>query len=221
MTAAVAVFVKTPGLSPVKTRLAAALGIERAERGYRLAAACVAETVAASGLPGYWAVAESDGHDHRLWSGMPRLSQGDGTLGQRMAAVHAELVARHGGGILVGADLPQLAVDDLTDSAEWLAGAGARHVIGPASDGGFWLYGSNVTRPAADWCSLRYSRRDTARRFVVAMGEGRWKRLDERTDLDRAADLAAVRDELGADGRASAARRRLDEWLADGPPHAS
>mgnify|MGYP006306136263 CR=1 FL=1 len=217
LSAGVAVFVKTPGLSPVKTRLAAALGAVWTERAYRLAAACVAETLAASGLPAYWAVAEEDGCDHALWSGLPCLPQGTGTLGARMANVHPQLTARHGAGIFVGADLPQLEIGDLTAAAAWLAGGDTRHAIGPARDGGFWLYGGNRIRPRAAWCSVRYSQEDTARQFVRAIGPGGWKRLPLRTDLDRACDVAAVRSELSAAGLHAPARRRLAEWLTAAP----
>jgi hypothetical protein len=132
-----------------------------------------------------------------------------------MATVHGELVARHGAGMLVGADLPQLAVADLNEAASWLAATQTRHVIGPAADGGFWLYGGNRTRDEAAWCSLAYSRADTAQRFVRAMGKGRWKRLGRRTDLDRPADLTAVRSELRAGDADSRARRDLNQWLLE------
>lgn len=216
---AVAAFVKTPGLSPLKTRLAAVLGTEAAERGYRLTAACVAETLLTSRLPAYWAVAEDDGRDDPLWAGLPRLSQGTGPLGARMSAVHDELVRRHGAGILVGADLPQIGVADLGTAAAWLSRSGTRHVIGPARDGGFWLYGGNRSTPLPAWLAVRYSRPDTARCFVRAIGPGRWRRLPRRTDLDVADDLAAVRSELVAAGVQGDARRRLADWLAASRAH--
>jgi glycosyltransferase A (GT-A) superfamily protein (DUF2064 family) len=45
---ALAIFVKTPGLSPVKTRLAEGIGQARAEAFYRLAVDAVAEVALAT-----------------------------------------------------------------------------------------------------------------------------------------------------------------------------
>lgn len=214
---AVAVFVKTPGLSPVKTRLGRVLGRRRAERAYRLAAECVGRAIADSGLPGYWAVAEPDGMDDARWAGMPRLAQGAGSLGERMARVLAALRAQHGAGILVGADLPQIRAGELRVAARWLHGPGPAHVLGPARDGGFWLYGANVRRPAGAWAGVPYGAPDTARRFVRAMGHGRWKRMARRTDLDRAEDIPHVLQELRVLETPSPAQRRLADWLATLP----
>ncbi|HEV8692715.1 MAG TPA: hypothetical protein VGQ93_00795, partial [Lysobacter sp.] len=62
MTVGLAIFVKTPGYSPVKTRLAADCGRAYAEAWYRRAAAAVASVakIAADreGIAVYWAVAE-------------------------------------------------------------------------------------------------------------------------------------------------------------------
>ena len=79
MNGGVAILVKTPGLSPVKTRLAAGLGAARAARWHQLAAAAVAEAVArVAGLSAYWAVAEPLAHAGGAWPGMPLLEQGAG-----------------------------------------------------------------------------------------------------------------------------------------------
>ncbi|MCA1780504.1 MAG: DUF2064 domain-containing protein, partial [Xanthomonadaceae bacterium] len=108
MNAAVAIFVKTPGLSPIKTRLGKHAGQAIAEEWHRRAAACVAHSARQTGLPTYWAVAEPEAVDHALWRELPRLVQPSGSLGRRMADIYSELQRRHGSAILVGADLPQL-----------------------------------------------------------------------------------------------------------------
>ncbi|MDQ3495902.1 MAG: hypothetical protein M3485_10390, partial [Pseudomonadota bacterium] len=69
-----AIFVKTPGHSPLKTRLAAGIGRESAERFHRLAAEAVAAVARAAqatppGLATAWAVAEDSALDDALWSG--------------------------------------------------------------------------------------------------------------------------------------------------------
>ncbi len=214
MNAAIAIFVKTPGYSATKTRLALSLGRGFAEDWHRRAAATVAEVVRASGLAGYWAVAETTAVEAAEWEGMPMLDQGSGGLGARMAGIHSTLVARHGAAILIGADLPQITVDQLRHAAAWLAGAQPRQVLGPAYDGGFWLFGANRTFPIERWESVEYSRADTARQFVAALaGDQPWELLERQTDLDRAEDMPALLQELKALAAPLRAQSRLAAWL--------
>ena len=213
MTAGIAVFVKTPGRSPIKTRLAVSLGRDIAEGWHRRAAGCVADAAAASGHPVYWAVAESEAMSDPLWRDRPRIPQGPGGLGRRMARVHAELVARHGAGILVGADLPQLDPAELGFAGEWLLAEEERFVLGPARDGGFWLFGANRTIDLPAWESVDYSRDDTARAFVESIGGDRWRRLATRTDLDESRDIEPVLAELRALPRPRPGQLRLADWL--------
>ncbi len=202
MTIGLAIMVKTPGHSALKTRLAADCGAPWAIAWYQRAAACVAAVVkdcAHSGqhITPYWAVAESEAAAHRQWSGFATLNQGDGDLGTRMAHVHHHLVQKHGAGILIGADAPQLCGNWLDQACAWLAQPSARQVIGPASDGGFWLYGGNRMAPASLWQSVVYSQADTATHFRKALAaQGEWLSLPNLTDVDTIADLAAMRAEM-------------------------
>ncbi|MEO7062547.1 MAG: DUF2064 domain-containing protein [Dokdonella sp.] len=205
MSGALAIFVKTPSRSALKTRLAATLGREYADTWYGLAAAAVASVVlracAQQGVTPYWAVAEPNAESS--WSGLATIAQGDGGLGERMARVHAQLVARHGYALLIGADAPQLRADALVEAAEWLGSetAGpdanplpARLVLGPATDGGFWLFGANLVIADEAWTCVKYSQADTALQFQRAMQPfGVWRMLGELTDVDHVEDLHALR----------------------------
>lgn len=195
---AIAIFVKTPGISAVKSRLAASIGQRQAEQCHRRCAEVVsAIAVAAAVGPVYWAVAEAEGLDHPDWRHLPRLLQrGDG-LGERMRSVHDELCRRHGAGMLIGADLPQLETSQLQAAAGHLQAGPDRGVIGPAADGGFWLIGANRRLPAAVWNAPVYGSSSVAERFMRAVGEPPdWLRLDPRSDLDHFSDLDAVIEEL-------------------------
>lgn len=212
---AIAIFVKTPGLSPIKTRLAARLGRPDVEEWHRRAATCVERSASATGLPVYWAVAEDEAMQHPLWQGLPRIAQGPGGLGRRMAAVHTELVARHGAAILVGADLPQIEARHLCTAAAWLDARDSRHVLGPAHDGGFWLYGSNRTVETGIWESVTYSVDDTARQFIGAIDAPAWEMLEPLTDLDVFEDLPGVLRELLSLMAPTAVQRDLALWLTE------
>ncbi|MGQ0798615.1 MAG: TIGR04282 family arsenosugar biosynthesis glycosyltransferase [Pseudomarimonas sp.] len=214
MTAALAIFVKTPGHSPIKTRLAAGIGESAALLWYAAAAAAtasIAEQVSKScALPVYWAVAEADALADSRWAGLPRLSQGVGGLGERMARVHAELVTRHGGGILIGADAPQLVASELLRAAHWLQSEAPRLVLGPANDGGFWLMGANRVLPQQDWMAIAYSQPHTAVEFRGRMqAHGAWLELAQLADVDHADDLVALVHALQSLAEPSTTQRQL------------
>jgi glycosyltransferase A (GT-A) superfamily protein (DUF2064 family) len=185
-------------LSPLKTRLAATIGVPAATRWYCLAAQATAAALRRAGLPDiYWAVAEPPAAVGNAWPGLPLLAQGAGGLGERMGRVHAQLAQRHGFGLLLGADAPQLDPGLLLHAARWLADARPRLVMGPASDGGFWCIGANRVLPPAAWTQAPCSQADTAAGFRAAMaGHGAWLELPTLTDVDMAGDLAPMLAEM-------------------------
>lgn len=218
MSGALAIFVKTPGHSPLKTRLAAVRGDRYAGEWYRRAASAVASVAlqvqARHGVMAYWAVAEPGALD--AWPDLPVIAQGEGGLGARMARVHAQLVARHGFGLLLGADAPQLTPALLGEAVDWLGTRPGlpRLLLGPASDGGFWLFGGNTVPPRPDWDRVRYSATDTARCLRHAMRErGEWRTLAMLTDVDHASDLAAVQCALDGLRDPTPEQRELARWM--------
>lgn len=217
--AGLAIFVKTPGHSPLKTRLAAGIGNEAAREFHLLAAAAVAAVARAAcarhaGLVACWAVAEHDALDDPHWRSLPRIAQGEGDLGARMQHVCDGLQRRHGRALLLGADAPQLQAEDLLAALRALDAQ--PHVIGPGSDGGFWLFGTRAEVPTAAWTDTPWSQTDTAQRFVAALaaaGESRVARLRELRDVDSAEDLAPLRAALDALAAPLPEQTRLGKWL--------
>ena len=73
---AIAVFVKTPGLSPVKTRLAATIGTAAAEQFYTHCTEAIRETLETASktmdIVPFWAVGEEAGLSHPLFCGLER-----------------------------------------------------------------------------------------------------------------------------------------------------
>jgi len=195
---AIAIFVKTPGLTPLKTRLAATIGDKSATRLYLQCATAVAQAARRSESgPVYWASAEAVEQSGARWPDLPLLAQGGGSLGARMHRVLDQLVRRHGGGLLLGADAPQLEPAVLHRAAEWLRRETAARVLGPARDGGFWTFGANHVPPLKKWTRVVYSRPDTLRAFRESIGDdGEWLELPMLTDLDTRADIWPLTQEL-------------------------
>jgi uncharacterized protein len=232
----IAIFVKTPGVSPIKTRLGAAIGPEAAERFHCLAASCVAEAALeaarhladaetqakqsspqsttksrATDAQAYWAVAESEAMDAPIWSALPRIAQGDGTLGERMRRVYDMLRTRHDAAILIGADAPQLRSDDLLAACAQLRIHDA--VLGPSEDGGFWLLGGRIAIADTAWTCTPWSQADTFARFAAAAGIDAPAALPRLRDVDTLEDLRALTPTLTTIVSPTPAQDALMRWL--------
>lgn len=216
MTAALAIFVKTPGHSPIKTRLAAVIGERAATEFHCLAAHAVAEAASAARdvLHPYWAVAECTALTDPCWHGLPRLWQGEGSLGERLHHVYASLRATHETVLLVGADSPQITPSLLRRAIGLLEKGDPTFTLGPARDGGFWLFGGRAPIARETWCSVRYSQADTAKQLRQALGMRREQpALPILTDVDTADDLVMLDAALSALAAPSPAQHTLLRWL--------
>ena len=146
------IFVKAPRPGFVKTRLAAAIGNEAACGAYRQ----LAETVLAHLAPlphlelRFTPDDAEDEITHWLSDGWTAHPQGEGDLGERM---HRAFTEANGPTIIIGSDCPEVQLSDLHAATEALQTHDA--VIGPATDGGYWLIGLNTPCPAlfeeAEW----------------------------------------------------------------------
>ena len=159
---ALATFVKTPELSPVKTRLAADIGVARASAVYEQCLKEIAATMRAAqaqdpGIVAHWAVAEKSAVTCPRWRQFPCLWTGAGGLGARLHTIYSALRRRYSRVILIGSDCPQLPASAIVTAAQ----ARDRVVIGPSQDGGFYLFAAGVDIPADIWRSAPYSRSDT------------------------------------------------------------
>ena len=136
----VIVFLKAPRLGAVKTRLAATIGEDAALAAYRLMAETVLNTL--TGWPSVELRITPDDAEPELrqWiqSDWQYAPQGSGDLGNRM---HRAFSEANRPAIIIGTDCPTFQIEDLIKAADALS----RHdvVLGPATDGGYWLIGDN------------------------------------------------------------------------------
>ncbi len=201
MNCAIAIFVKTPELSAVKTRLWPGIGRAAAEKLHVSSAAAVFSIVRRvseqANIAGFWALAETTELSVAHWPGLLHVEQDQGPLGARMASVYRQLRKHHRGVILIGADAPQINAEALIEAADWLSSDQPRFAIGRAADGGFWLFGANENLADERWERPRYSRPTTADEFVRAISTGgEWLELETLHDLDTPEDIQPVRFEL-------------------------
>ncbi len=145
MQATLIIFAKPPAMGIAKTRLAKDIGPTHAQRVNRY---CHTQTIRAASQ-GPWSTVlritpdtKLQSHLGGLWpSQLDRKPQGSGDLGQRLSKAFAE--APPGPVIVVGTDAPQINTADIQNAFSALKGHDV--VIGPAHDGGFWLFGASHT----------------------------------------------------------------------------
>ena len=129
----------------------------------------------------------------RRWRAHP---QGRGGLGLRLQRTLATARRRGDGTVLlIGADLPDLAVQDLLQATAELRQRPL--VLGPAADGGYWLLGLAASVPTAvaggrllagiPWGGDQVLATTRARADALGLAVGL---LRTAGDLDRPADLA-------------------------------
>lgn len=216
-----AVFVKTPGLSRVKTRLAASIGQAKAEEFYRRSLAaiecCLSELQEAGLAQPYWAVAEEGALAHDMWRSHSKILQGEGGLGLRLARVFEELSHRHKYVLAIGGDSPQISAATIRAAIEHLqAESNLAHVVGRCHDGGFYLVGSNYCIPANVWTSIAYSSPTTADELIGLLeNTGPVHALIRLSDVDTYSDLAVLVEELQREAERTSPQHDLLAWVRD------
>ena len=211
---AVAIFVKTPGLSPVKTRLAASIGTAAAEAFYKLCTEAIQQSLSSAtetiDIMPFWAVGEQAGLDHPLWQSFDSIYTGEGELGERQHHIYQYLQAKYQRVILIGADSPQLCARHLNDAIAALDSH--QFALGPAVDGGYYLFAGKAPIARNIWTSVTYSAADTAEQLLARL-PSKAALLDCITDVDTIADLAVLERELRAEKPLNKAHKILIEQI--------
>ena len=180
----IALFARYPVAGKAKTRLIPALGAEGAAELHRLLVERTLSTMRASGLPfAVWTTGEAHAaFAHWLGEDVPMIAQGEGDLGARLARVPAPA-------ILLGADIPDVTAEHLLAAAKALEDVPV--VIGPASDGGYYLLGFRAPVPflfsGIEWGTEHVL--EQTETLLEKHGVS-YRKLDILDDCDRPEDLA-------------------------------
>jgi uncharacterized protein len=224
-TAAFGIICKTPIPGKSKTRMIPLLGAG----GAAALAGCFLRDVAAGiesvpaslGRRGY-AIYAPEGTEAEIRGYIPRdfgtLCRRDATLGVvLLGATEHLLAAGHDCAILINADSPTLPAQLLIDAIAAIRAPGPRVVLGPATDGGYYLIASKQPHPElfADipWSTPQVLETTVARATAIGLPV---TTLAPWYDVDDAETLGMLLDEL-RDGRLpfNASGRR------GGPAHAT
>ena len=183
----VVVMVKVPRPGRVKTRLARGIGAVPAAWWYRHQVARLLRRLRDPRWRLVLAVSpDAEALTSRVWPGdLPRVAQGGGDLGARMA----RLLSLRGPVIVIGSDIPGVTRAHLAQAFCGLA----RHdaVLGPAPDGGYWLIGLGP-RPAPPGFlrGVRWSGPHALADSLATLRARRVGLADTLGDVDSVEDLA-------------------------------
>ncbi len=142
------VFVRAPRIGEVKTRLAQAIGSEAALMAYRVLVAQLLKNLGSLQNVELRFTPDAAGAELAPWlrSGWTLRPQGQGALGERLGRAFQENFARPGQRVvIIGSDCPGVSLADIESA--WRSLLTNDVVLGPASDGGYWLIGLRAVQP--------------------------------------------------------------------------
>jgi glycosyltransferase A (GT-A) superfamily protein (DUF2064 family) len=195
-----AIFVKTPGLSGIKTRLAKEIGKNKAALFYQLALSASKSLVkniyvAGARVNFNWAIAEREGMDDPLWSGENQVFQKEGGLGDRLNHIYGELLLKNDLVIFMGSDSPHINSSYLSSKLSDFIKSSHDFLIGPAEDGGFYFLAGRKPIAKELWCGVEYSSTKTLTQLVDALNTiGNIEYIRTDFDVDDLSSLKKLED---------------------------
>ncbi len=180
------VMVKEPRPGRVKTRLARDIGPIAATWWVRHQTRRLLRRLEGPSWQLVLGVAPDTALRSRAWSAhLPRVAQGPGDLGPRMARLLTGF--RPGPTIVIGSDIPGVQPAHIARAFRALG----RHdaVFGPASDGGSWLVGLKGAAPPTLFQGVRWSSEHALQDSIATLPGRRIVLTDTLQDVDTATDL--------------------------------
>ncbi|WP_138932951.1 TIGR04282 family arsenosugar biosynthesis glycosyltransferase [Roseovarius arcticus] len=193
MRPALVIMLKEPRPGRVKTRLGRDIGMVAAAWWFRHQTARLIRQVQDPRWHVILAIApDRAGLASRVWPAhLPRIAQGGGDLGDRMARLMR--VSPAGPVCIIGGDIPGVRKHHIARAFKALGAHDA--VFGPALDGGYWLIGLRrmAAIPTGFLQGVRWSTADALSGSMATLPGARIALVDTLRDVDTAADLHAAR----------------------------
>jgi len=183
------IMVKEPRAGRVKTRLGRDLGMTAAAWWFRHQALRLVRDMQDPRWETILAVSpDSQGLTSRIWPAhLPRWPQGRGDLGVRMR--RAVVAMPPGPVIIIGADIPGITRVHIRSAFQTLGHRDT--VIGPATDGGYWLIGFARKRPPRRdlFSNVRWSTEHTLQDTLTSLDRLTTGFVETLRDVDNLDDL--------------------------------
>ncbi|MBE1293945.1 MAG: DUF2064 domain-containing protein [Rhodobacteraceae bacterium] len=181
--------IKEPRPGRVKTRLGRDLGMTTAAWWFRHQSTALLRRLEDHRWNLILAVApDYRGLTSRVWPAhLPRVPQGTGNLGDRMAR---QLRFHQGPTCIIGADIPGIQLPHIAQAFKALGDHDA--VFGPAPDGGYWLVGLKHAPKPGLFANVRWSTEHALADSRATLWGARIATIATLADVDTAADLARL-----------------------------
>ncbi len=183
------IMIKEPRPGRVKTRLGRDIGMVGAAWWFRHQARALIRRLRDPRWQIMLAVSpDREGLASRIWpADLPRVAQGQGDLGVRMARMLRS--APDGPVCLIGADIPGIARNHIASAFRALGAT--QMVFGPATDGGYWLVGAQgvAALPSGLFNNVRWSTEHALADTLASIPDRSFALLDYLNDVDTVADL--------------------------------
>jgi len=220
MKGSIAIFAKTIGLSPVKTRLAEDIGQELAEEFYCLSVESTKEIIdkissEIDNITPYWAIAEQNALNKDCWRNQKTIWTGEGNLGNRLHKIYNTLLKKHDYVILIGTDSPQLDPQIFIDAINKIKKNPDSCIIGPCTDGGFYLFLAAIPINESIWTNVKYSKSDTLVELAKQLENHNINidYLPKKDDVDTLNDLESLTNSLSNNKNLLPQQEKLYSWL--------
>jgi rSAM/selenodomain-associated transferase 1 len=176
---------KAPVAGRVKTRLGQDIGMTTSAWWFRHQSAALIRRLQSPRWKTWLAVAPDTALHSRFWPAqLPRMAQGRGDLGARMARI---LRASKGPVVLIGGDIPAVQQSHIIEAFRQL---GRKDMVyGPATDGGFWLVGKRGPVPRGLFQNVPWSSPNTLQAAQASAAGGRIGLVTTLSDVDTDQDL--------------------------------
>lgn len=182
------IFTRYPAFGTGKTRLAAGAGRALAWRFQRVTLALMLRRLGRNPRWTTWLAVTPDRSGPWLLADHV-LPQGHGNLGQRMSRIAKRLSC--GPVVIVGSDSPSIRAAHISRAFHALGGCDA--VLGPATDGGYWLIGLRRRPHFLDpFTNVRWSTEYAAADTLSNLRGSTVAVLDALDDVDDAESLARL-----------------------------
>ena len=179
------IMLKEPVAGRVKTRLGRDIGMTASAWWFRHQSTALIRRLQSPRWQTWLAVAPDTALHSRCWpTHPPRMAQGRGDLGVRMARI---LKSSKGPVVLIGGDIP--GVQQAHISAAFRQLGQNELMFGPATDGGFWLVGKQRQVPHGLFENVRWSGSNTLKDTRASAQGARIGYVATLSDVDRLADL--------------------------------
>lgn len=188
---ALLIFTRNPELGKVKTRLAKTLGDENALNIYNFLLNHTVEITKNLNVDKYVFYSEAI-HRNDIWNSdfFRKKLQSGSDLGKRMKNAFSEIFTMgYDKVVIVGSDIFDLDKNDIDAAFEALQSN--QYVIGPASDGGYYLFGMKELNPEV-FQNKNWGTNTVLKDTLENLKDKNYVLLEERNDVDYYEDIKNV-----------------------------